>query len=312
MQQKDTTTPEPVERPGLMHVVEYALARTVSALVMVLPYRAALFVGWIVAALCYFVFRFRVAAAKRRLRQVFGDRFSEREIGRIAWLSWRNFAFCVIDMIRLPSITMTWLKVHLSGWEEAIEVLKTHSAGGKRGGVIACPHMGAWEMAGVALQVMQIPVFFLTGKQKNPLVDAYINRLRGRTGIDTVQRGSLMIRGVLRRLKDGHYLAFLPDVRMATEGLRIKFLGGEANVPAGMALFARQAMVPIYPAIVTRVGWSDHTARLCEPIWPDENVDKVEDWRRMTQEVFDVIDRAIREQPEQWFWFNKRWILDPL
>jgi KDO2-lipid IV(A) lauroyltransferase len=296
---------------GFVHIVEYVLARVLCSLARVLPYRAALFLGWTVAALSFRVFRFRVKAAKQRLRHVFGDRFSEREICHIAWLSWRNFVFCVIDMIRLPSITMDWLKTHLAGLESAGETLRTHYSSGK-GCVIACPHMGAWEMAGVALQVMKFPVFFLTGKQKNPLVDAYINRLRGSTGIDTVQRGSSMIKGVLRRLKDGHLLAFLPDVRMATEGLRVKFLGGEANVPAGMALFARQAGVPIFPAIVTRIGWSRHTARLCQPVWPDENIGKNEDWQRMTQKVFDVIDRAIREQPEQWFWFNKRWILDPL
>lgn len=311
MQPADKTTQEQTTRTGFVHVVEYVLARGLSGLIVMLPYRAALCIGWTVAVLSFYVLRFRVKSAKQRLRQVFGDRFSEREIGRIAWLSWRNFVFCVVDMIKLPSITMEWLKAHLSGWESAGEALRTCCSNGK-GAVIACPHMGAWEMAGVALQVMQFPIFFLTGKQKNPLVDAYINRLRSRTGIDTVQRGSSMIKGVLRRLKDGHFLAFLPDVRMATEGLRVKFLGGEANVPAGMALFARQAGVPIFPAIVTRVGWTRHTARFCRPVWPDENIAKIEDWQRMTQMVFDDIDRAIREQPEQWFWFNKRWILDPL
>ena len=43
----------------------------------------------------------------------------------------------------------------------------------------------------------------------------------------------------------------------------------------------------------------------------DPEVGKAEDCVRMTQEVFDVAEKAIRETPEQWFWFNKRWILDP-
>jgi hypothetical protein len=32
----------------------------------------------------------------------------------------------------------------------------------------------------------------------------------------------------------------------------------------------------------------------------------------MTQEVFTLIEREILDRPEQWFWYNKRWILDPL
>lgn len=305
------TVQETASKPRFIHVVEYILVRVLSGLVRALPYRAALSIGWIVAGLSFLVFRHRVREAGRRVRLVFGDTCSEAQVKRIVWLSWRNFVFCVVDMIKLPSITMDWLKVHLSGWDASAQALRTSCPGGK-GGVIVCPHMGAWEMAGVAMQVMKFPIFFLTGKQKNPLVDAYINRLRGRTGIDTVQRGTSMIKGVLRRLKDGHLLAFLPDVRSPTEGVRVKFLSGEANVPAGAALFARQAGVPIIPAIVTRIGWATHNIHFCPPIWPDESMGKQEDWQRMTQKVFDDIDTAIRNHPEQWFWFNKRWILDPL
>ena len=264
MKLTDKTEKEQVAKPGLRHVVEYVFVRGLSGLITLLPYRAALFIGWVVAGLSFYVFRFRVTLAKQRIRQVFGNSLSENEISRIAWQSWRNFIFCVTDLIRLPCITKTWLVDRTAGLQSVVEIMKTHCATGK-GGVIACPHMGAWEVAGVAMQVMDFPIFFLTGKQKNPLVDAYINRLRGRTGIDTVQRGTLMIKGVLRRLKDGHLLAFLPDVRMATEGLPVKFLGGEANVPAGMALFARQAGVPIFPSVVTRVGWSKHAFRICPP-----------------------------------------------
>ena len=33
---------------------------------------------------------------------------------------------------------------------------------------------------------------------------------------------------------------------------------------------------------------------------------------RLTQLVMDVVDAEIRKDPGQWFWYNKRWILDPL
>ena len=32
----------------------------------------------------------------------------------------------------------------------------------------------------------------------------------------------------------------------------------------------------------------------------------------MTAGVLKIMDQAIREHPEQWFWFNKRWVLDPI
>lgn len=32
---------------------------------------------------------------------------------------------------------------------------------------------------------------------------------------------------------------------------------------------------------------------------------------RLTREVIAHFDAAIRETPGQWFWYNKRWVLDP-
>ena len=32
----------------------------------------------------------------------------------------------------------------------------------------------------------------------------------------------------------------------------------------------------------------------------------------MTVEAVGLFDAAIRKTPEQWFWYNKRWVLDPV
>ena len=33
---------------------------------------------------------------------------------------------------------------------------------------------------------------------------------------------------------------------------------------------------------------------------------------RLTREVMRMLDGRIREHPEDWFWYNKRWILQPV
>jgi lauroyl/myristoyl acyltransferase len=113
-------------------------------------------------------------------------------------------------------------------------------------------------------------------------------------------------------LKEGKVMAILPDVRARTEALPIEFLGREANIGAGMALFARQAGVPIFPIILKRVGWTRHVWTPLEPVFPAGESDKQQDWQRMTQAVMTRFDQAICESPEQYFWYNKRWVLDPL
>jgi lauroyl/myristoyl acyltransferase len=295
----------------LKHIAEYAALRGVAWLLWALPYRAALLLAWILARLAFHVVRFRRKQAAERIREVFGEGLPDRRVREISWVSWRNFVFGAVDLVRLPHMSREWLVARIEDCEKAGSVVLAHCATGQ-GGIQASPHIGSWELGGVAMQKIGVPIFFITGRQKNPLVDRYLNRLRGATGIATVERGSSLLKGVIRRLKGGGILAFLPDVRSPAEEIRIRFLGKEANVPAGMALFARQAMVPIFPTVITRTGWTRHRLAVGPAVRPDPSREKHEDWQRMTQEVFDYCEKEILAQPEQWFWYNKRWILDPV
>jgi len=155
-------------------------------------------------------------------------------------------------------------------------------------------------------------VFSIAGKQRNPLFNDYINRLRERGGIKILIRGSSTPKAVLQELKSGKLLAILSDVRMPTDGLPIRFFGKTANIGPGMATFAYHAKVPIFPVITRREGWSRHWFRFGPPLHPDRTADKKSEILRLTQQVFDILESGIREAPEQWFWFNKRWIFEPL
>jgi lauroyl/myristoyl acyltransferase len=42
------------------------------------------------------------------------------------------------------------------------------------------------------------------------------------------------------------------------------------------------------------------------------SLEKQEDIVRMTHSVIAVLDKEIQANPEQWFWYNKRWVLDPV
>ncbi|MCX7590555.1 MAG: lysophospholipid acyltransferase family protein [Kiritimatiellae bacterium] len=297
----------------LRHLGEYAALRSVVGVLRCLPPGADFAVAWLIAHLFFNLLRFRRKEAVKRIRSVFGDRFDHASANRVAWNSWCNFVFCILDVIRHPRISTAWAERHFSNCHNTLHPILSHWRGG-RGGVLACPHMGSWELAAIILKCFGLPVFSITAREKNPLTDAYFTRLREHTGIPAIQRRSemLLVKSVLRRLRQGEFLAILPDVRAPTPGIPIRFLGGTANVAPGMALFARRAAVPIFPAVVVRESWRRHAGRIFAPIWPDPHLEEREDWHRMTQQVFDIFDREIRTHPDQWFWYNKRWVLDPL
>jgi KDO2-lipid IV(A) lauroyltransferase len=94
--------------------------------------------------------------------------------------------------------------------------------------------------------------------------------------------------------------------------VEVDFFGGRANVAEGTAVFARQTGVPIFPTIPIREGIVRHRIKILDPIWPDPSLEKKEDIRRLTQATLTAIEAEIRKRPELWFWYNKRWILDPV
>lgn len=297
-------------RYRVRHLVEYGALRGVAGLLAVLPYRAALAVAWGAAALAFHLFRFRRRETARRIREVFGTATPARSVRRIAWLSLRNMAFNSVEMMRAPRIDLAWIDRHIPAFRDHIGAVQALIA--QHGGaVIAVPHMGNWDLAGWACHRYGIRMFSIAGKQKNPLVNAWINRQR-ESGMTILERGGGTLKQIIRLLRGGNVLAILPDVRVYTPDLKVPFLGATANVGRGMAMFAITARVPVIPAILRREGWGRHGFDHLPAIFPDPSLNKEEDARRITQAVLASVDAAIRQAPEQWFWYNKRWVLTPV
>jgi len=281
-----------------------------AALLRAVPYRAALFLGCSVAWCAFFIFHFRVQEAKRRIKEVFGERFSKSKVRHIAWISWRNFIFTIVEAIRIPVSSRSWIQTVVDSNQPASKMSEWLKTG--KGGIIATGHTGSWEMAILACLAYEIPLFSLGVQQKNKLVNEFIQRSRAGSGFETVLRNPSVLKTIIRKIKEGKMLAILSDVRGKTDALPIKFLGKTANVAEGMGFIARQTNVPVFPTIITRIGWGLHRYRVYDPIFPDPNAEKKADALRITQSFFDILTECIQNEPEQWFWFNKRWVFDPL
>ena len=293
------------------HIFEYALLVGAGGLIRILPFRIALCLGWLVAAGMHHIGGgFRKKEARRRLKEVYGDRFSDKERKHIAWISWRNLCFNAIEAIRFSKLTVADVKKQPLA-NEAPRLLQALEDE-EHGYIFATIHMGNWDMAGVTADLLGLPIFSIARRQKNPLTDDYLNKARNAFNMEIILNDSKILKGIIRRIRAGKVLAILPDVRNKTEAFPIRFLNGEANLGAGVALFARQCKCPIYPAVVRRVGWTKHEAVIFDPIRPDESVDKTEDWKRIMQQMMDLFDAEIAKSPEQYFWYNKRWVLDPI
>jgi len=290
------------------HVVEYLLLRGLVGLVNLLPLRAGLTLGWLIGTFFFRVMRYRRRLALIRLKTVFGDRFTEKERKRIAWHSFRNICFNAIEVARFKKLTPEKLR-EMPLYEQMEQVQKLHKEKGPL--VFTTAHMGNWDLGGVAAKLDGMPIFSIARRQKNPLTDALLNQMRNATGMDVVLNDSRILQNVVRRLKKGEVLAILPDVRSRESDLTIDFLNGQASLGAGTAIFSQMAKCPVVPVVVLRKGWTQHEAKVFDPIFPNPDADKKEDRERIMRQLISIFDAEIQAHPEQYFWFNKRWVLNP-
>lgn len=303
-------TPHPVR-----YRVEYGAVRAVGALFCVLPHAAAQAVAWGLARLAYGLMGGRRREARRRLRLVLGPDAPEREIRRAAWLSFRNLAFNLTDMLRIRRFSLRTLRRQIPQTDACIAHLREELAGaGGRGIILALPHCGNWDLAGSLVMFSGLPIFSVAARQRNPYMNRLMNRMREGHGMEVLERdgGPRAYLEMLRRIRRGQVFAILPDTRSRVPALPVPFLGGTANLARGMGLLAHQTGAPIVPLVMRRVGWRRFEIEFFPTLRADPSADREAEELRLTREVVARFDAAIRKDPGQWFWYNRRWVLDPV
>lgn len=264
----------------------------------------------VLAGLASQFMRARMIEAQRRVRSVLGETCPDKQIRRIVRQSLQTLVLNGIEMMRMRHMSADWCREHIIN-PDVIQPLQEHIKSGK-GAILAACHMGNWHLAAVAMNYFHVPTFYLVAHQRNPLTNRFMNQMLAAGGGKGICRETGSMRAIIRNLRAGQVFAITPDVRSKTPAIAVDFLDGKANIPEGMALFARQTNVPIFPCSTVREGLSRHRWTLHPPIYPDPSKEKSDDIQHMTQQVMKVVDAAVRAHPEQYFWLNKRWILEPL
>ena len=296
------------KKSRLACLCEYAALRAACGVVNAIPYPLACASARGLASLAI-TCGFKRQRTLERIRGCFPEK-SEAEALAIAKFSLANVLMDAVEMIRAPRLTKTWITAHVKDIAVYAERLKAVIDEG-RGAVIMVPHAGNWYMAAWAMAQYGIPLSAIAAKQRNPYVNAWMRKQYG--SIDVVERGSASVmRDILGILRAGRGFAILPDLRVPARDVEVPFLNGTANVSHGGAMFAVATGAPIVVAIMRREN-GFHTFDHLATLRPDPDAkDRKAEACRLTCKAMKLLDAGIRRTPEQWFWYNKRWILQPV
>ena len=287
---------------------EYFTLRGVCALVNAIPYGLAMALARGLGWLAVRFFRFKYRRTFGRIRSVFPEK-NDCEIRKIAVRSLQNILQTGVEMMRAPRLGRVWMDRYVKDGQRYKDKLQSYVDEGK-GVVIMVPHSGNWYMAAWSMAKYGLPLFAIAARQRNPKLDAWMNRQYG--DIEVLDRDcrDTLVR-IREKLEAGRAFAILPDLRVRKKDVEADFFGGKANVSHAGAMFAVRCGCPIVVAMMRREN-GRHVFDHLDTLRPDPNAaDKRAEAARLTQKAMAILDGNIRKHPGEWYWYNKRWILEP-
>jgi len=174
--------------------------------------------------------------------------------------------------------------------------------------IILVPHFVGLDAGGTRL-ACEINAVSMYARQKDPHIDALLRHGRSRFGDQLLVSRQDGIRAVIRPVRGGRPLYYLPDMDYGRHGaLFVPFFGVAAATMPGLARIAAATGAKVLP-FVTRMlpGGAGYVAAF-EPPWEDFPTQDVEaDTRRMNA----YIERKVLEMPEQYYWVHRRFKTRP-
>lgn len=210
------------------------------------------------------------------------------------------------EAFRLPSMDLVALADRL----DKVFIGAEHFAAAKRAGrgaVMALPHSGNWDMAGVWL-AQNYGTFTTVAERLKPesLYDRFIE-FRESLGFEVLPLtgGDRPPSEVLaERLRDNRFVCLMADRDLTRSGVPVEFFGEPTRMPAGPAKLAIETGAPLHPAHVYFDG-EDCVVQIDDAIDTSSG-----DVRVIIQALADRFAVNIAAHPQDWHMLQPLWLAD--
>lgn len=228
-------------------------------------------------------------------------------IDAIAVESYRNMGRALVEFAAFRNLTRERLMgmVRIEGIENCDAALEHGN-----GAIFFTGHFGNWELLGAVVAQCGYPLHVTDTNHSNKLVHGIISDLRIRQGMQIIAPSEPMST-ITRLLANNQFVAYLADQDARHHGVFVEFFGRPASTVRGPATFAIRRGCPIVPCFLIREGRDRHRAVFEKPMWPDDGLKGRDAILELTQRFTTLLERYVREHPEQYFWTHRRWKTKP-
>jgi len=175
-----------------------------------------------------------------------------------------------------------------------------------KGVLFATAHLGNWELSAFAHALLTAPMHVVVRPLDNPLIDSMVARRRTLSGNRLIEKKDFA-RGILQALAANGAVGILIDQNASLDtGVFVDFFGVPASAGAGFARLAAHTGAAVIPGFAL---WSEREQRFVLRFYPEVPVSG--DVQADTARIHAVLERVIRDHPDQWLWIHRRWKTRP-
>lgn len=210
------------------------------------------------------------------------------------------------EAFRLPSMDLVAVARRLDEVFIGAEHFAAAKAAGT-GAVVALPHSGNWDMAGVWLAQHYGPFTTVAERLKPESLYERFVEYRESLGFEIIPLtgGQAPPFDVLAdRLRDNRFVCLMADRDLTRRGVDVQFFGAATRMPAGPAKLAIDTGAPLHPAHVYYDG-NDCVVQIFDALDTSSR-----DIAAITQALAEVFETAIAAHPQDWHMLQPQWIAD--
>jgi KDO2-lipid IV(A) lauroyltransferase len=207
-----------------------------------------------------------------------------------------NLATCAL-LRRKSMRALDWVAVPQGAHETLVRAL-----GEGRGAVFVSAHLGPFELLAAAISELGFMPAIVVRESYDARLDAWIDAHRRARGIQVIHRGAPgAAMRIVRALRAGRPVGFLPDLGGRVRTIPAEFLGRRLGFPVGPQQIAKRLGSPIVVGALRPLG-KGPIPTFRKFALSIERVESAGDLSAVTQRVARALECAILGAPEDFLW----------
>ena len=233
----------------------------------------------------------------------YNNSLTKEEKEKIIYLSYKSLMFNLFEYMENQYINKDELlkKATITNEKVILDAIKDN-----RKIIFVTAHYGGWELAIPYIALKYGTLAVVNRKMDSIEINRMYKKARDRNNIVMLEK-KVAAKGMIKAFKNNHNIAVAIDQHIKN-GVEVEFFDKKVKATDSTARLALKFDAVIIPVFAVCKGFRDYEIKVYNAIDTKDFKFKTDDKiKELTQVQNNIVEKQIKEIPEQWFWQHRRW-----